>query len=548
MATYKITSAGALVTLASNFVTSGDAFNFDSLLADTLIVNSGAFLITTDTTPDAAGAHLAATGAWNATINGFVFGGDDEILLSSGNAATSTIKVGQLGNVIGGASYGIAAQSSAIINNAGSILGGAIGIASLGNGTLTVINTGTIAGSTGGDAISDLSVGGTKDSVINAGTINGNVFLNLGNDSFANTATTNGLVDLGDGANTLTNSGHIGDNGAGISVQSGAGIDLITNSGTLTGGLSTSGSNDVVTDFALSAGVVINGTINGTIDLGAGDDKFFGGANSETVTDGDGSDAIILGGGNDTYFAAGATADGADRIAGGAGIDTYDASGATTELRVNLDTVNHGLANVPGPLYTFDVVKSSATSLVPPNPVGPVVGTGSDTITGFENFEGGNNKDIVFGNAAANVLSGNGGADNLWGLGGNDTLEGGDGKDCIGGGAGKDSLTGGAGIDTFFYFLTSDSGNALATRDVITDFQSGLDVINLKGIETNSNVTFTFRGSLAFTGLAGDLRATNIAGGELIQGDTNGDKVADFSIFIKDAPHAITFTSADFVL
>ena len=104
MATYKITSAGALGTLASNFVTSGDAFNFDSLLADTLIVNSGAFLITTDTTPDAAGAHLAATGAWNATINGFVFGADDGILLSSGNAAPSLIKVGQFGNVIGGAS------------------------------------------------------------------------------------------------------------------------------------------------------------------------------------------------------------------------------------------------------------------------------------------------------------------------------------------------------------------------------------------------------------------------------------------------------------
>ena len=198
-----------------------------------------------------------------------------------------------------------------------------------------------------------------------------------------------------------------------------------------------------------------------------------------------------------------------------------------------------------------DVVKSSATSVIPANPIGLVIGTGADTITGFENFEGGNNKDIVFGNAVANVLNGNVGADNLWGLGGNDTLDGGADNDCLGGGAGIDTLTGGAGNDTFFYFLTTDSGTTALTRDTITDFQDTLDLINLKGIETNSNVTFTFLlgNNAAFTGHAGDLRVqTNIAGGDLIQGDTNGDKVADFSIFIKDVTHAITFTAADFVL
>ncbi|MEZ5829291.1 MAG: hypothetical protein R3D01_13330 [Hyphomicrobiales bacterium] len=44
--------------------------------------------------------------------------------------------------------------------------------------------------------------------------------------------------------------------------------------------------------------VTYHGTVNGTIDLGSGNDTFKGGNNAEKVQDGDGADTW-LGGGND---------------------------------------------------------------------------------------------------------------------------------------------------------------------------------------------------------------------------------------------------------
>jgi len=43
-------------------------------------------------------------------------------------------------------------------------------------------------------------------------------------------------------------------------------------------------------------------------------------------------------------------------------------------------------------------------------------------------------------------------------------------------------------------------------------------------------------------------RAYWTATGQIIEGDVNGDAKADFSIEIKDPTHAITLTSADFIL
>lgn len=67
---------------------------------------------------------------------------------------------------------------------------------------------------------------------------------------------------------------------------------------------------------------------------------------------------------------------------------------------------------------------------------------------------------------------GGGGNDDLEGGSGNDTLLGGTGRDILEGGSGNDILTGGAGVD-FFEFERGDG------RDRITDFQNGLDRIDL---------------------------------------------------------------------
>mgnify|MGYP007017217504 CR=1 FL=1 len=60
---------------------------------------------------------------------------------------------------------------------------------------------------------------------------------------------------------------------------------------------------------------------------------------------------------------------------------------------------------------------------------------------------------------------------------------------------------------------------------------------------------FTFIGNnMAFNGTAGEVRALWIASGQIVEGDVNGDKNADFSIFLQDEAHVIILSSFDFVL
>ncbi len=118
--------------------------------------------------------------------------------------------------------------------------------------------------------------------------------------------------------------------------------------------------------------------------------------------------------------------------------------------------------------------------------------------------------------------------DQLYGEAGNDQLYGGDGNDIIAGGAGKDSLSGGSSADTFVFEHLSDSPPR--SRDTITDFVSGLDVIDLHVIDANTGAagdqSLSFLGSSAFTGQAGQLR---FASG-VLYADVNGDRAADLEI------------------
>ena len=125
----------------------------------------------------------------------------------------------------------------------------------------------------------------------------------------------------------------------------------------------------------------------------------------------------------------------------------------------------------------------------------------------------------------------------LFGGAGNDTLTAGDGADLLIGGGLADTLAGGAGVDTFRYDAAADS--ALATPDLIVDFVTGTDKIDLSRIDANTiaggNQAFTWIGSSAFsgtgTGSAGQLRVYQDGGGSWhVEGDTNGDGVADFAI------------------
>jgi len=196
--------------------------------------------------------------------------------------------------------------------------------------------------------------------------------------------------------------------------------------------------------------------------------------------------ANIIDGGNGNDLIEGG--DGADTLIGGGGNDTVSYAGSTGDVVVNL------------------ALGSAADGA-----------GGKDTLTGFENILGSQFDDSLRGDGAANVIEGV---------------------------IGRDVLNGGAGNDTFVYRTLGDSTVATAGRDLIADLAAG-DRIDLSAIDANSALAsdqaFTFIGTAAFSSVAGQLRATTTS----IEGDVNGDGIADFAITIAvtTAPAA-----ADFVL
>lgn len=113
-----------------------------------------------------------------------------------------------------------------------------------------------------------------------------------------------------------------------------------------------------------------------------------------------------------------------------------------------------------------------------------------------------------------------------------DVINGFAGNDEITGGKGRDVLTGGTGADDFNYRAVSDSQRG-ANHDRITDFQAGIDDIDLSVIDANGAAAghaFIYRGNAAFSGVAGQLRWFQSGGSTFVEGDTNGDKIADIQI------------------
>ena len=143
-------------------------------------------------------------------------------------------------------------------------------------------------------------------------------------------------------------------------------------------------------------------------------------------------------------------------------------------------------------------------------------------------FAGGKGADTFVAGSRADKLAGNAG---------NDSLSGGAGNDALNGGKGHDKLYGGSGADTFV-FKTADSGKTHATADTIYDF-TNKDDIDLTGWDANSKKAgvqdFDFIGTHAFSGHAGELHYVKAKSDTWIEGDTNGDKKADFVIHLDDA-------------
>ena len=195
------------------------------------------------------------------------------------------------------------------------------------------------------------------------------------------------------------------------------------------------------------------------------------------------------------------------------------------------DNVRDGLAlvktldgngNDPGPV---------TEPTVPTQPTQPGATTGTD------------GADQLTGNSSANYLDGKGGNDTINGAGGNDTLY---------GGAGRDTTTGGAGADIFLFKAASEIGRTESTRDVIADFVSGQDKIDLSAIDADSNLsgnqdfTFLAANDASFTRDGGELawRTDAATNRTIVQGDINGDGVHDFELELKGL---VSLKASDFI-
>ncbi|WP_026872753.1 calcium-binding protein [Inquilinus limosus] len=288
---------------------------------------------------------------------------------------------------------------------------------------------------------------------------------------------------------------------------------------------------------------------NDTLDGGGGYNILYGGSGDDILY-GDKSfvSALLIGGPGADYLVGGHE--------GGAGFPTASYADSARPVHVDLGR---------GQGYTGDAAGDSLSD------VWTVIGSDGDDwllggapsrYGGVSHLSGGAGDDTLEMSPisqanyySAGTLEGGAGDDVLVGGGGGVTqLLGGWGHDYLRAGVGKnDILTGGAGPDAFV-FGASGPSDSFGDGDRITDFSrlQG-DRIGLSAIDANTlvagNQSFTFIGSGAFTGVAGQLRYSILGTGTqqqtYLDGDTNGDKRADLHIILDGG---IALVASDFVL
>lgn len=296
--------------------------------------------------------------------------------------------------------------------------------------------------------------------------------------------------------------------------------------------------------------IIKTGNGASTISAGQGVNHIIGGRNSDTVTAldggnyidaGDGANSITSGGGDDTLLSG----KGADTIIAGGGIDRIT-------LRGGADTVDAG-AGIDRLVIDYSAMTTDVTGGVASGNLGSgYVGHFGDVAVSTIDFEGSEQFTIATGAGNDSLTTGDG-ADVLRSGSGNDVLKGGGGGDKLSGGGGNDRLFAGLGVDHLtggkqadvFVFLTIEEAGSGKQRDVIGDFVSGVDRINLSAIDANANrngdQSFIFIGNDDFSSRAGELHLKN----GVVSGDTDGDGRADFAI---ELANLSDMTRADFLL
>jgi Ca2+-binding RTX toxin-like protein len=312
-----------------------------------------------------------------------------------------------------------------------------------------------------------------------------------GNQSITNSGLISGAYSVfssyGVGNVTIHNTGTLSGD---VDLSASSGVDNIQNAGHITGNVHLNQQNATGATYNGA-----NGSVTGTVFGTSGADTLAGGAGKDVFEGGGGNDVINGGGGVNTAIFTGAYA--AHTIGhSGAAVTVADATGTAT-------------------LTNIQILEFSDRQMV--------LGSAGETLTA---------------RAGGDTLVGGPGADHLIGGAGNDTLI---------GGAGKDTLTGGGGHDTFVF--TALSNTTVAAPDVITDFVSGQDRIDLSAIDANTAVAGIQLFHLGATaGHAGDITLHYDATDNrtVVSLFVNADATPDAVIWL--AGNHTSMTAADFIL
>jgi Ca2+-binding RTX toxin-like protein len=458
-----------------------------------------------------AGANTLDGGAGNDALTGGA--GIDTFNVTAGTDTITDLGLGGLEEgltVSAGATVNATAAAdwdtlSGLVSNSGTATifasGHIINLSSaLGTNGWTITNAGNAAGvSFRGSVNDDTLIGGDGNDSFDA---------DLGNNTLTCGAGVDEFRFFGVGTDTITD---LGAGGADIievfansSVNATAAANWTAPAATYNDGKATITANGHNIDVSAAGGT------NGWTITNAGNATgvtLTGSAKNDTLTGGNGEDTLTGGDGDDILF--GSTS-GNDKLTGGAGVDTFyiDASSHTiTDLGFGgadvfqvyaLSANATAAADWTASALTLNNSFASITANGHNIDVSAAIGNNGWTITNEGNATG-----VTIGGSAQNdFLEGGDAIDLLGGNGGDDTII---------GGANADILTGGLGIDTFIYRDVSDSGLTDPTRDLISDFVSGTDKIDLSAIDADVSVA----GDQAFGFEANSTAVNNLLGGSV---------------------------------
>ncbi|MFL6632849.1 MAG: beta strand repeat-containing protein [Massilia sp.] len=487
-------------------------------------------------------SNLLYAGSGNNVLNGA--GGSDSVSYAYATAAVKVSLAITTAQATGGSGTDTLASIENLTGSAyndkltgdalANALNGGAGVdtlaGGLGNDTYYVDSTGDVvveAVGGGTDTVYSTAAAYTLGAEVEYGRIAATGTASLTGNALANmlyAGTGNNVLDGAGGTDTVS----YADATAGVTVS------LAVTTAQATGG---SGS-----DTLASIDNLVGSKYNDRLGGDALNNSLNGGAGADTMTGGDGSDVYYVDDAGDQVVETNAASAG--------GVDTVYSYVAAFTLSANVENgriLNAGTSNLSGN-GLHNLLYAGAGDNVMDG------GAGIDTLSYL--YAAGAVK-VSLASTAAQATGGSGtdtlsGFENLVGSSFNDTLTGSSGNNKFVGGAGKDILTGNGGNDVFDFDNVSESGITSATRDVIKDFLAG-DKIDLASIDaigaTAANDAFSFIGRNAFsaTNAAGQLRFVyeSASNSTIVYGSTDADVDAEFSI---ELAGNITLTAADFVL